>query len=159
MKAIFAGAFDPFTLGHRDICERASRIFGNVTVAVAESTGKNTVSLEKRVDIARLSVDGIAGVDVEPFRGLLSDYIKKSGECVLVRGVRGTNDFEYERDRLRVYSSLCGADAVLLVTKPELEHVSSTVVRELAALGSPLDGYAAAKAKDVIKSVYRKFWE
>lgn len=156
MKAIFAGTFDPFTTGHRDIVLRAARTFGDVTVAVAENTGKNTAPIKDRVDIAEESVRDIAGATVTPFSGLLSDFVKAQGDCILVRGVRNTRDLEYERDHCRIYASLCGVDAALFCTTQGFEHVSSTAVRELAALGGALDGYVVRDAMQRVISVYGK---
>lgn len=156
MQAIFAGTFDPFTAGHRDIAERALRIFGAVTIAVAEDTGKITVPLSERVKIAELSVSDLKNIDVAPFKGLLSDFVAARGECVLIRGVRNARDYDYERDLCRVYKSMCGVDAVHLVASPEFGHVSSTVVRELAALGNVPHGYVVDNAYSAVMSVYGK---
>lgn len=156
MKAIFAGTFDPFTLGHRDIVQRAASIFGEVIVAVAEMTGKNCVPTEKRVEIARLATADMPGVTVEPFYGLLTDYAAQKGDHVIVRGIRSCADFEYERDLTRVYASLGDGKCVCVIASPEVEHVSSTVVRSLAAAGASLDGYAFGNTKEIISEVYGK---
>ena len=155
MRAIFAGTFDPFTVGHRSITERALEIFGNVTVAVAEASVGARVDTATRKEIARLSLSDLKGVTVETFGGLLSDYVTALSEkCVLVRGIRGVKDYEYERELSAVYASLCGVDSVFLMTDPRIMHVSSTVVRELASLGASLDGYVVTTAADVIKKHY-----
>ena len=156
MKAIFAGTFDPFTTGHRNIAERAVRLFGNLTIAVASDTGKNTVSLLDRAEIVRIATLDMRAVAIEPFSGLLSDYLAKNGDCVLVRGVRGMRDTEYERDLSRVYKSLCGKDTVFLMTGAEFEHVSSTVVRELVSLGGDINGYVMPQTAELLKKLYRK---
>ena len=156
MKAIIAGTFDPFTAGHRNLVERALAVFGGAVVAVASDTGLRAAPLAVRVKIAELSVADLDGVTVVPFDGLLSEFLTAQGECVLVRGVRNTKDFEYERELAAVYRSLCGKDCVLLATAPELAHVSSTVVRELAALGvtDKLEGYVAPAALDGVSAQY-----
>ena len=142
MKAIFAGTFDPFTLGHKDITERAAHVFGDVVVAVAEDTGKNSMPLDIRLKIAEQAIRGIKGASVTPFKGLLSEFAKGQGECVLVRGIRNSRDMEYEREHARIYRSAA------------YEHVSSTAVRELAALGGELSGYVAPNTEDIIKKTY-----
>lgn len=156
MKAVIAGTFDPFTTGHKNIVERALGIFGDVTIAVASDTGKNTASLDIRTEIARLSVLDLQNVSVEPFSGLLSDFLTAQGECVLVRGIRNVRDAEYERDLSRVYCSLCDKDTVVLFTDARFEHVSSSVVRELVALDAELDGYVVPAAEELIKKTYVK---
>ncbi|MDE6200978.1 MAG: pantetheine-phosphate adenylyltransferase [Clostridiales bacterium] len=156
MKAIFAGTFDPFTLGHRNIVERAARLFDGVIVAVAEETGKNTAPLSVRTEIVKAAVAEIANVTVESFCGLLSDYAAKKGDCALIRGVRNSNDLEYERDLTAVYKSLCGVESVVLITDPAYGHVSSTVVRTVAALGGDISGYVVPSTAKQIIDIYGK---
>ncbi len=154
MKAVLAGTFDPFTDGHRDLVLRASALFGGVIVAVADDTGKNTARLDDRLEIAKLSVSDIPSAEVTAFSGLLSEFLKKNAPCVLVRGLRGVCDAEYERDLCRVYGSLCDAECVYLFSSAEKEHVSSTVVRSLASLNADLSGYVSPRACDKIKKIY-----
>ncbi len=154
MNAVLAGAFDPFTAGHRDIVIRASKIFDGVTVAVAADTGKNTASLSDRVKIAELSVSDVDNVRVVPFHGLLSDFLNANAPCVLIRGLRGEADTQYERDLCRIYGGQTESECVYLFSRAELEHVSSTAVRTLAALDAKLDGYVSPQAMEFVKSVY-----
>ncbi|MDE6029644.1 MAG: pantetheine-phosphate adenylyltransferase [Clostridiales bacterium] len=156
MKAIFAGTFDPFTLGHRNIVERAAKLFDSVIIAVADDTGKNTAPLAVRTEIAAAAVAGIANATVESFSGLLTDYVASKGDCVLVRGVRNSNDLEYERDLTAVYKSLCGVESVILITDAAYGHISSTVVRTVAALGGAVSGYVVPSTEKQILQVYRK---
>ncbi|MDE7405497.1 MAG: pantetheine-phosphate adenylyltransferase [Clostridiales bacterium] len=156
MKAIFAGTFDPFTLGHRNIVERAAKMFDGVIIAVADDTGKNTAPLSVRTDIVESAVADMANVTVESFSGLLSDYVMKQGDCVLVRGVRNGNDLEYERDLTAVYKSLCGVESIILITDAAYGHISSTVVRAIAALGGDLDGYVVPSTTKQITKIYVK---
>lgn len=156
MKAIFAGTFDPFTLGHMNIVERAAKLFDGVIIAVAEDTGKNTAPLHVRTEIAKAAVADMKSVTVESFCGLLSDYVAKKCDCVLVRGVRNSNDLEYEREQTAVYKSLCGVESVILITDPAYGHVSSTVVRTVAALGGDITGYVVPNTAKQIAAVYCK---
>ena len=154
MKAIISGTFDPFTLGHRDLAVRALSAFDGVIVAVARQTGKNTADIATRKKIAEQSLADLHGVEIVEFDGLLSDFVSSRGDCVLIRGLRGVRDFEYERDLDRAYKGLCGVDTVYYLSPPELEHVTSTAVRTLAGLGAPIDGYVAEQAKKTIYKVY-----
>lgn len=156
MKAIFAGTFDPFTLGHMNIVERAARLFDDVIIAVADDTGKNTAPLSVRTQIAKSAVADMSNVAVESFCGLISDYVAKKGDCVLVRGVRNGNDLEYERDLTAVYKSLCGVESIILITDAAYGHVSSTVVRTVAALGGDIDGYVVPSTAKQITQIYGK---
>lgn len=152
--AIYAGTFDPFTSGHRDIAERALGIFGRLTVAVAADTGKNAAPLADRVRIAELSLDGLDGIDVVPFGGLLTEFMTENGKTVLVRGLRNAADFEYERGLCRIYKSLADVECVFLEAAAKYEHVSSTAVRQLVALGAPLGGYVEDGAAEAVKRSY-----
>ena len=156
MKAIFAGTFDPFTLGHKNIVERAAKIFDEVVIAVADDTGKDAAPLAVRTEIVSAAVLDMSGVTVESFCGLLSDYVKTKGDCVLVRGVRNSVDLEYERDITSVYKSLCGVESVILITDAKLGHISSTVVRTIAALSGDISGYVVPNTLKKINEIYGK---
>lgn len=157
MKAIIAGAFDPFTAGHYDIVKRARAIFGEAIVAVAEDTGKDTMPISVRVEIARKAVEGLFGVTVEPFSGLLTDYAASKGECVLVRGVRSEADIAYERSNSLIYRSLSGIETLVMLSAPEYMHISSTAVRTLARLSAPIGGYVVAGTEELILKHYAAF--
>ncbi|MCH5162540.1 MAG: pantetheine-phosphate adenylyltransferase [Clostridiales bacterium] len=156
MKAVLAGAFDPFTAGHRDLALRASKIFDGVIVAVAEDTGKATAALSDRLAIAELSTSNLENVEVVPFSGLLTDFLNENAPVVLLRGLRGVRDAEYERDLCRIYGGESDCECVYLFSRAELEHVSSTTVRQLAELGGKLDSYVVPQAADYVKKVYCK---
>ncbi|MCH5157578.1 MAG: pantetheine-phosphate adenylyltransferase [Clostridiales bacterium] len=156
MKAIIAGSFNPFTLGHRDIVTRAAELFDGVIVAVADDTEKSAARLSDRVEIAKLSLIGVKNVDVVPFTGLLTDFVKKIGGGVIVRGLRNTVDFEYEKQLGQVYKSLSEVETLYLMCSPELSHVSSSVVRALVKENAPLDGYVADGAVSAVNKAYKK---
>ncbi|MDE6293353.1 MAG: pantetheine-phosphate adenylyltransferase, partial [Clostridiales bacterium] len=156
MKAIFAGTFDPFTLGHKNIVERAVKLFDEVIIAVAEDTGKVPAPLKVRTEIAKAAVSDMVGVTVESFSGLLTDYVKAKGDCTLVRGMRNSVDLEYERDITNVYKSLCGVESVFLITDGRLSHVSSTVVRTVASLGGDISSYVVPRTLNLINEIYGK---
>ncbi len=158
MRAIFAGTFDPFTAGHADIVKRCATCFSEVVVAVAADCNKSAAPVTVRAEIVELAVNELKldNVKVMQFCGLLTDFADSIGGGVLVRGIRNGHDLDYERELCGVYKSLNGIDAVVFITSPELSHVSSTVVRQLAALGAPLDGYVLNGTQDYIRAVYGK---
>lgn len=154
--AVYAGTFDPFTLGHLDVVKRAASVFDKVIVAVAASTGKNTaLPLEIRKQIAELSVSNIENVKVNVFRGLLTDYVSDLA-AVIVRGIRSVKDFEYERALEAIYKSQAKSEVVYLNCDPKLSHVSSNVVRELSGLGGDISGYVAEDAKELIENYLKR---
>ncbi len=145
-KAVFAGTFDPFTLGHLDIVLRASTIFDEIIVAVVDYNDdkKSKFSLEKRIDYAMKSVNAIKGVSVQPFSGFLVDFMKEKGVNTFIRGLRNTVDFEYEKNLLSVYKSQWSdVEGYYLISSPQKAHVSSSIVRQIISLGGNLDGFVS----------------
>ncbi|MBE5731002.1 MAG: pantetheine-phosphate adenylyltransferase [Clostridiales bacterium] len=155
--AVFAGSFDPFTLGHKDIVRRASKLFNEVIVAVALETGKNMRSADSRIKIIELSTQEFPNVKIVPFDGLLTDFMKKIGCATLVRGVRNAVDYDYEHSLWDVYRSLYPEiEIVLLPSKADLNHISSTVVRQLCKLYAPINGYVDTKAEESVRIIYQE---
>lgn len=151
-KAVFAGTFDPFTLGHYEIVKRASEQFSTLYVAVSES-GKNCkFSLKKRVRIAQLSLQNLPNVVVIPFKGFLVDFMKENGITVYVRGLRNSMDFEYERNLYLAYKSQDEKiEGVFYMSSPQNVHISSTLVREILAFDGDVSKYVVADAIPEIK--------
>ena len=156
-KALYAGTFDPVTLGHRDIVVRAARLFGNLTVAVAADSGKRTVfSLEERVRLAENEFQDIPGVDVRSFRGLLRDFAQKEGYEIFVRGVRNQADFAFEFQMAGVNKMLLpAAETVFLQSSSAYEFVSSSFVREIVLLGGSAEGMVSPAVEEALQAKLR----
>lgn len=151
---VFAGTFDPFTSGHLEIAEKAALLFDKVVVAVARKS-KSGVPAEKRSEIASLSVSGIKNVSVEVFDGFLTDYMKKNGYAILVRGIRNVVDFDYEKNLKAVYEDMYPEISIAyIVSSPGKEHVSSSLVREMLALNGDASAYISDKATAEIEKEY-----
>lgn len=148
IKAIFAGSFDPFTLGHQEIVTRAAALFGSVTVLVCENPSKgSTFSVEHRLEFARASV-AKSGVNVEAYSGLLANTIGKMGSCVLVRGIRGSEDVLSELSMAHYNFDLTdGIETIFLPTLPDFRFVSASAAREL------IRHTEKSRYADVLKSV------
>lgn len=134
------GTFDPITYGHIDVVRRAQRICPRVTVAVAESLGKNgcgtTFSLDERVELAREALSGIPGVDVAPFTGLLVDFAHEVGAEAVVKGLRAMTDFEYELQQADLnYRLDAGLESIFVMSSPQYGYLSSSAVRQIASFG------------------------
>ena len=146
MKALFAGSFDPFTVGHRSIVERCLTMFDEVTVAVGHNERKpGEWSVETRVRaISSLFADN-PRVEVAAYSGLTVDMARRCGAGVLVRGVRGNSDFEYERNLADTNREIAGVETVFLISEPEYSFISSSMVRELLHNGHDVTKYIAGK--------------
>ena len=151
--AAYSGTFDPVTFGHTDIIRRAARMFPRLLVAVSLSPGKDPrFTLAERVELCRQSVADLKNVSIKPFDGLIVDFARDHGVTVLVRGVRSVGDFDYERQMAvmnrDLYSKL---DTVMLVPSPEFAHLSSSLVRELASLGAPIEKFVPKPVVSVLR--------
>jgi pantetheine-phosphate adenylyltransferase len=135
--AVCAGTFDPITMGHLDVIERASRIFPRVVIAVAENTGKNPLfSLEERMELVRETTAHLEGIEVKSFHGLLVDFAESVGVRVIVRGLRAFSDFEYEFQMALTNRKLDPSiETIFLMPKQDYSYISSSNVREVAQLG------------------------
>ena len=129
---MFAGTFNPFTIGHADIVSRGVEMFGRVVICLGINIDKprRRGSYESRED-SKNSTARDPRVSVIWWAGLTTEAAKEHGCHVLLRGVRSVKDFEYERDLADINRRLSGIDTVLLMAKPELAFVSSSMVREL----------------------------
>ncbi len=140
--AVFPGSFDPFTVGHLDIAERASKVFDKLYISILDNPGKSTeFSLEERLELIRSAVKHIPNVIVESSSRLLVDYCRSIGASVIVRGIRSGADVEYET-MLESVNSRIGPEitTVYLLSKPEHACLSSSLVRQLMKIGISIDG-------------------
>lgn len=156
--AIYPGSFDPPTLGHLDVIERASKLFDEIIVAVGVNSAKqHLLSGEDRVASLAASTAHLSNVQVESFSGLLVDFVKSKGALSIVRGLRATADFEYEFQMAMVNRRLASEiDTVFLMTKWEYSYLSSSIVREVANLGGDYSGMVSAPVAEVIHRALRK---
>lgn len=132
--AIYPGTFDPFTLGHLDVLERASKLFDKVIISVAESSSKSTMfSVEDRIAIIKSAAAGMKNVEVSSFGGLLVGYAKSKNAGVIVRGLRAISDFEYEFQMALTNRKIAGdIETVFLMPGEKYSYISSSLVREIA---------------------------
>ena len=144
--ALFAGSFDPYTIGHHSLVERALQMFDKVVIAVGCNSEKGgCTTVEERVANIAACYDGDSRVEVCSYSGLTMDFAREIGADVLLRGVRNIKDFEYERELADVNKQIGGIDTVLLVSEPGLSSVSSSVVRELMRYGKDVSDLLPGK--------------
>lgn len=154
MKCVVPGSYDPVTVGHIDIIKRAALIFDQVCAVVFENSDKrNAFTAEIRLKMLIAACSDIKNVSVELSDEMLVDYMRKRDISYIVKGARDAVDFDYEYKLASINRSFdTGVETVLLPSRPELQHISSTVVRELIKYGKPLDGYVPAQAITLLES-------
>ena len=151
---VYPGTFDPITNGHLDLVLRASRLFNDVIVAVAGSTGKSTgFTVDERVDMARrvLQDQGLSNARVVGFSGLLVRFVEEQGAGVVLRGLRAVSDFEYEFQLASMNRKLSPAIETIFLT-PDEGHtfISSSLIREIATLGGDISPFVHPVVRDAL---------
>lgn len=151
--AVYPGSFDPVTFGHVDLIKRASHVFDEVIVAVAENTHKNTLfSTPERVDMVRESMEGIENVCVESFKGLVIDFARSKNINVLIRGVRMVSDFEYEMQMALTNRRLNeNIETVFLMPSEGYSFLSSTLIKEAVTLGADITSFVPGSVAQRLK--------
>lgn len=153
-NAIYAGTFDPFTLGHLDIVTRAAKLFDHVLVAVSDGTSKSAVfSSEERLQMVRGSVENISNVSAELFKGLVAEFAKSKHVSILIRGLRGISDFDIEYQMAVTNRKLTdtGIETVFLTSSENFAFTSSTLVREILRNGGDVTEFVPRTVLDALK--------
>lgn len=141
-RAIFPGSFDPFTKGHFDIVMRGLDIFDEIIIGIGiNSTKKETFPLQQRLNDIQQYFAAEPRVQVHTYIGLTVDFAAQHQAQFILRGVRSTLDFEYERSMAEANKQLSGLETVLLYTRPKYAHISSTLVRDLHSHGKDIAAY------------------
>ncbi len=140
--AIYPGTFDPITNGHLDLVKRGLRIFDKIIIAVAPHPKKlPLLTLDERLRLIRESIINLKNVEVEAFNGLLIDYVRKKGGCVVIRGLRAVSDFEYELQMALMNRRLdMKIETVFMMPSEEFSYLTSTIVKEVASFGGSIKG-------------------
>ena len=141
--AVFPGSFDPVTSGHLDLIKRASKMFDRLILGVLiNSSKKPLLTVEERVRLLKEVTKDLKNVEVEAFDGLLVDFVDRCDADVIVRGLRTSNDFEYELPLAQAnYKLNESADTIFLATSPEYSYVSSSAVKELMRYNADISGF------------------
>lgn len=144
--AVCPGSFDPITLGHLDIIQRAAPLFDRLFVAVLDNTSKRPLfTVEERVALLKEATKALPTVVCESFSGLVVEYAAAKQAQVIVRGVRGPTDFDYEVQMASMNKQLApDIETLFLPTAPEYAQVSSSLVKEVASFGGPIEQWVPA---------------
>jgi pantetheine-phosphate adenylyltransferase len=143
IRAVYPGTFDPITRGHEDLVRRASALFDEVVVGVADSRAKRPFfSLSERVEMGKAVLADCPNVKVEGFGGLLRDFVRRHNARVILRGLRAVSDFEYEFQMAGMNRTLItDVETVFLTPSEQHMFVSATIVREIASLGGDVSQF------------------
>jgi pantetheine-phosphate adenylyltransferase len=143
LKAIYPGTFDPVTMGHWDLIQRAEKLVDHLVVAVLHNPSKHPAfSVAERVDFLRELVKPYDNVEVTTFHGLLVDFARLQGSTSIIRGVRAFSDFEYEFQMAIMNRKLApDLETVFLMPKEEYSVLSSKIVRDVGMMGGDITGF------------------
>jgi pantetheine-phosphate adenylyltransferase len=157
LVAVYPGTFDPITNGHVDIVRRALGLFDRVIVALADNVRKQPLfSLEERKAMIRASLGEEPRVEIDGFQGLLVDYLRRRKARVILRGLRAIADFEYEFQLAHMNRHLApDLETVFLMTSEESFFVSSSLVKEVAAMGGDITGIAPPPVVAALKKKFK----
>lgn len=140
--ALFPGSFDPFTIGHMSLVSRALPLFDKIVIAVGENSGKKSESTaESRVKAIEKIFEQEPKINVILYDGLTVDACRRVDARWMLRGVRSSSDFEYEKNLADINRQISGIETVLLYTLPEFASISSSMVRELSRFGYDVDRF------------------
>jgi len=156
--AVYAGSFDPITLGHLDLIERASLLFSDVVVAIGRHPTKHPLfTVDERIMMLEKVCAPFTNVRVESFEGLLIHYCRQIGARVIVRGLRAVTDFEYELQIAHANADLCPeVDTIFLPTRTKHGFVSASLVREIAMHGGDVTRYAPPDVCEALRAKFAK---
>lgn len=151
--AVFPGSFDPITLGHVDIIERAVPLFDEIIVAIGTNAAKKHMwELKERQQFIEKVFANHTSVKVKSYEGLTASFCKSEGAQFIIRGLRNTTDFNYEQTIAQANHKVNGVDSVFIISSPEYSHISSSIVRDIARNGGNIESLVPVKAAIVSPS-------
>ena len=152
-RAIYPGSFDPITLGHLDVIERALRLFDEVIVAAAPSEGKQPLfTVTERIELIQASLPGEDRLKVKQLDGLLVDFVKAEEAQVVIRGLRAVSDFEFEFQMALMNRRLAPeVETIFLMPKEDYSYISSRIVKEVARLGGDISGVVSVPVSEALR--------
>lgn len=151
--ALYPGTFDPPTLGHVSIINRAARLFDRLTIGVASISEKNPLfPLEQRLELLKEIFRNNPNIETKPFSGLLVDFAKAENARIIVRGMRNITDFDFEY-RMDVTNRHClpGLETIFLLSDPETGYISSTLVKQITKAGGDISEFVPSQVIEALK--------
>jgi pantetheine-phosphate adenylyltransferase len=136
MKALCPGSFDPVTIGHLDIIERAAKHFDEVVVAVVTNPSKAPLfDVKERMELLEDAVGHLGNVEIASFDGLLVEFARSIGADAIVKGLRAVSDFDYEIQMAQMNNKLAGIETFFMAASPVSSYLSSSLIKEIARFG------------------------
>lgn len=158
-KALYAGSFDPVTMGHLDIIRRAAKLCDELVVGVIRNPQKSSLfTEEERIEMIKLSTSDLPNVRIDAFSGLLADYVNSNDFDIVIRGLRGTTDFDSEIQMAQLHSILYNdkVETVFLMTSPEYSFISSSMVKEVYLLDGNVDRLVSREVLEFMDNKFSK---
>ena len=157
IKVLISGSFDPVTVGHEDLVRRCAALFDDVTVCIFSNTEKQYMFSEaQRLSFLSAMAEPYANVRVDASKETVSDYAKKHGITLIVKGARNGTDFDSEYAQSRVNLRLSGIETLLIPSSPEYSHISSTVLRNLIGYEKPYGDLLPRRAVPLVEQAYKE---
>ena len=131
-RAVFPGSFDPLTLGHKDIIDRALPLFDEIIIAIGTNSSKKYMfTLEQRIAFIKKTYNGVAKIKIDTYKGLTIEYCKKVNSDFILRGLRNPADFEFEKAIAHTNRRMSNIETVFLLTSADTSYISSSIVRDI----------------------------
>lgn len=155
--AIYPGSFDPVTLGHLDMIERTASVFDKVIIGILINKNKTPLfSTEEKIDMLKEVTKHLPNIEVIAFEGLLIQFARQQKADVIVRGLRGVADFEYEIQMAQGNQQFCGqVQTMFLATSAKYSYISSSMVKEIAHFGGDVEGFVPDYVRHKIQEKYK----
>jgi len=156
--ALYPGTFDPVHFGHVDVARRAAQVFDSLLVAVVKERPSKPLAFttDERVELFRRALHDVPNVRVEAYEGLTVTYARDRGAAFIVRGLRGTSDFEYEYQMTTMNQHLApSVDTIFVMTSLQHLYLSSSLIKEVASQGGSLDGLVPDHVADELRARFR----
>ncbi len=155
---VYPGTFDPITNGHIDLVERGLKIFGSLTIAVAENSMKAPLfTLEERLELIKKSIGHLEGVTISSFKGLLVDYVGNRKAKTVLRGLRAVSDFEYEMQMALTNRYMApDIETIFMMPSQEYTFLNSTMVKQMVAAGGCVKGLAPVCVEEALELKFKQ---
>jgi len=158
LKALFPGTFDPPTLGHLELIARALTFCDHLIIGIGKNTakGKPILSIKEREESLKMALKQHKNLEITSFSGLVTDFAKKNGIKLLIRGLRSAADYDYEIQMAMANRKLTGIETIFLMAEGGAGYISSTLIRELALHGAPLKDFIPKNLETTLKMQMQK---